>query len=120
MENIFDSEEQFLNLIENHDQLIQDCASGQISFDEFLRQYNNFYYYYALDGHESIENERALFERHENRIKPHAELASEILSNVCSNDDAVKQSYLDAGGFGSEEASRRIKELVAKYFKRKF
>jgi len=53
---MFDSEEHFLSVIDEHDQLIQDCAIGAITFHDFLDRYNDFNLFYALDGHESDEH----------------------------------------------------------------
>jgi len=116
--NIFASEEDFLNVMEIHDRLIQDCALELITFDEFMRRYKGFYGYYALDGHESDDSEWALFEKYSGRIEPHAEIAENVLSLLCADEDAEKQSYIEAGRFGSGEALRRIREIHEKYFKR--
>lgn len=114
--NIFESEYEFLEVMDKYDQMIQQCAKGDIVFKDFLEKYNDFYAYYALDGHESDEQELALFEKYGWRIKPHEELAQEILSYLCNDDDALKDSYINAGRFGSNEALRRLKALSEKYF----
>ena len=102
--------------MDNHDQMIQQCANGDLAFKDFLEQYNDFYDYYALDGHESDEHELAVFEKYKWRIKPHKELAQEILSHICNDDDALKDSYINARRFGSNEALHRLKVLSEKYF----
>jgi len=109
--NIFKSEEELLKTIMHHDDLVQKCISGEVDFSEFCEQYNNFHSYYALDGHESDEEEQALLEKHENRIEPHRVIAYEILGQVCSDEDAERETYKQAGRFGSAEAIRRLKNV---------
>ncbi|MGI9055276.1 MAG: hypothetical protein ACR2F2_05680, partial [Pyrinomonadaceae bacterium] len=69
--NIFESETDILSTINKYDQIIKDCISGKITFQQFLDQYNNFYAFYALDGHESDLEERDCLKKHENRIVLH-------------------------------------------------
>lgn len=105
---IFDSEDDLLESLAHHDELVRQCASEAITFEEFCERYGDFYAFYALDGHESDEEERALLERHEARIRPHEVIAYEILGKVCSDEDAQRESYEKAGRFGSAEAVARL------------
>ena len=116
MGNVFHSEEELLFLLGEYDQLILKCVSGRISFKEFLYSYGDFYMVYALDGHESDPEERRLFESHEDRIAPHREIWERILAGgLCSDEDARKESYIQAGRFGSDEGMRRLKEICERY-----
>jgi hypothetical protein len=114
--NMFESEEAFLSVLDEHDQLIQRCANGAITFQEFEKKYNYFYGHYALDGHESDEQEREMFEKYDCRIKPHEELGTEVFQHLCSDEDAVKNIYIQAGRFGSDEGLRRLRIVNQKYF----
>jgi hypothetical protein len=114
--NMFESEEGFLSVVDEHDELIRRCAEGAITFQEFEEKYNYFYGYYALDGHESDEHEREMFDKYRHRLNPHEELVIEIFQHLCSDDDAVKDSYIKAGRFGSDEGLRRLQRLNQKYF----
>ena len=107
-------EAELLSVLDEHDQLMRDCAAEQISFQYFLNKYDNFYLAYALDGHESDSKEQSLFEKYENRIAPHRVVA-EILSFLCSDEDAVKDDYIEAGRYGSDEALRRLKQTSKKF-----
>src|SRR5687768_7693604 len=106
--NMFESEEAFLSVLDAHDQLIQQCAIGSITFQEFEKKYNYFYGHYALDGHESDEHESEMFDKYDHRIKPHEELGAEVFQHLCSDEDAVKDIYIQAGRFGSDEGLRRL------------
>ena len=108
---IFDSEQDLLKALDLHDDLVRQCVAGNLSFDEFCAQYNDFYAYYALDGHESDLSERALFEKSTHRIRPHEFIAYDILGCVCSDTDAELVSYKLAGRFGSKEAIERLSRL---------
>ena len=114
--NMFESEEAFLSVLDEHDQLIQQCAREAITFREFEERYNYFYGHYALDGHESDEHEREMFDKYRYRIKPHEELGTEVFQHLCSDDDAAKEMYIQAGRFGSDEGLRRLQLLNQKYF----
>jgi hypothetical protein len=86
-------------------------VSGRISFEEFLDRYGTFYMTYALDGHESGLGEKALLEVHRDRIVPHREIWERIIGGgLCSDEDARKESYIQAGRFGSGEGLRRLRE----------
>lgn len=110
---IFESEAQLIDSLDHHDDLIRQCARGHLSFDDFCSEYHDFYAFYALDGHESDEEEKRLLEKHDKRIEPHRVVAEEILAGVCSDGDAQLEIYQRAGRFGSAEAVRRLRELAA-------
>src|SRR5690349_6558281 len=97
---IFASETDLIQKLNEHDALVRGCVAGQLSFDEFCKRYNDFYPFYALDGHESDEEERALLEKYEARIEPHRVIAEDILGRLCSEADAQRDIYRQAGRFG--------------------
>ncbi|WP_374337452.1 hypothetical protein [Methyloversatilis sp.] len=109
---IFESEAHLIESLDRHDDLVRQCAQGRMSFDSFCSEYHDFYAYYALDGHESDEEERRLLEKYERRIEPHRIVAEDILGGVCSDADAQLEIYQRAGRFGSAEAVRRLRELI--------
>ena len=110
---MFESESDLLLTIKRYDGIVRECLSEKITFEEFLIKYNSFYYY-ALDGHESDEEEQNLFEKHKDKILPHLEIM-EKLSVYCSDPNALKESSLQANRFGSEEGLRQLKEICARY-----
>lgn len=105
---MFESENDLLQTIARHDALVRRCLKGDISFSEFCEIYNDFYAYFALDGHESDEEERALLEKYGRLIEPHRFIAYEILGRLCADEDAELESYKNAGRFGSAEGFRRL------------
>jgi hypothetical protein len=95
------------------DGLVRLCASGQLSFEDFCTGYDSFYWSYALDGHESDAVGLAILAKYADRIAPHQAVAETVLSRVCSDVDAAKESYRSVGRFGTIEAVARLKLLVA-------
>jgi hypothetical protein len=114
---IFKSENELIEYLDKHDDLVRKCAGNLLPFWDFVEKYNNFYWYCALDGHESDEEERDLLVKYENRILPHREIAETILHGVCSDEDAKKEIYQKANRFGSDVAVLMLKKVASKYFK---
>ncbi len=112
---MFPSEADLEASLELHDELVRQCAHGEITWDSFCDRYNNYWSYYALDGHESDEEENALLDRYEDRIELHRTIAFDVLGQVCSEEDAVKDSYIQAGRFCSAVAIKRIASLWAEH-----
>jgi hypothetical protein len=108
---IFTSEKDFFEVIEKHNQLVFQCVSGMISFSDFCEIYNNFYVFYALDGHESDEEEQAIFQKYDYLIEPHRLITYEILSKLCADEDEECEIYRMAGFFGSNEALKRLANI---------
>ena len=107
----FESEDALLAAIAQHDELVLQCVAGKLSFQQFCDQYNDFYAFFALDGHESDEEERGLLGKHEERIHPHRVIVLEILARVCSDQDARREIYIQAGRIGSAEAVARLSQV---------
>lgn len=99
--------------LDHHDDLVAQCAAGRLSFCDFCATYDNFYWAYALDGHESDPTGQAVLHKLAARIAPHKELAESVLAHVCSDTDAAKGSYGKAGRFGPEDAMVRLKLVAA-------
>ena len=112
---IFKSESDFIKILNEYDSLVLQCTSGKISFKDFTEKYNDFYDHYALDGHESDQEENSLLEKYKKRVRLHQVITEDILGKVCSDNDAQKQIYIDAGRFGSKVALKKLKEVVEKY-----
>jgi hypothetical protein len=108
---IFESEQDLLRTIAEHDELVRRCVLGHLSFPDFCAEYKDFYANWALDGHESDDEERALLEKHERLVEPHRIIAFDVLSHVCSDADAELESYRLAGRFGSRVAMERLKAI---------
>jgi hypothetical protein len=105
---MFDSEADLLAELDRHDALVRRCVGGAISFAQFLDEYRDFHARFALDGHESDAQERLWLDRHAARIRPHELIRLDVLAHVCSDADAQRPAYVNAGRFGAAEALRRL------------
>ena len=106
-------ESELLATLDHHDNLVRQCAAGELAFSDFFVSYDNFYCAYALDGHEYDLGGQALLAKLADRIAPHQAIAENILSRVCSDADATLDTYRRAGRFGSVEAVKRLKLVAA-------
>jgi hypothetical protein len=114
---VFSSEDNLLSILRDKETLILNCNNGEISFQEFLSKYDNFYMKFALDGHESDEEELDLLHRHKSKIKLHKNVWELIIAGgLCSEEDAVKEEFIKNGRFGNTEGLRRLKLIANEYF----
>ncbi len=111
---IFDSESELIDALQKYFEIVDEFAEGRTSFIEFNKKYNAFYFYYALDGHESDDEERLLLKKYRVKVEFFEEVTS-ILSGICSDEDAVKDIYINAGRYNSQVAKSKLKELVNSY-----
>jgi len=111
--NSYPSESQLVAALDRHDEIVRLCAAERLTFWDFCAAYDNFYWSYALDGHESDSAGRAVLDKLATRIAPHQELAETVLAHVCSDTHAEQGSYGKAGRFGPEHALVRLKLVAA-------
>ena len=109
----YPSESELVAALDRHDELLRLCAAGRLPFWDFCAAYDNFYWRYALDGHEADPAGQALLDKLAVRIAPHRELAERVLASVCSDTHPEKGSYGKAGRFGPDEALVRLKLVAA-------
>lgn len=84
--------------LDQGNELVRLCASGELSFADFSAQYGSLYWSAALDGRESDEIGLALLRKYSDRIALHPELAETVLTRVCSAADAERDEYRKSGG----------------------
>jgi len=111
----FASEIDLLEELSAHDDLVRRCVHGDIEFREFVRLYDDFWWRFALDGHESDSAERLVLERHANRILLHRKVAEEVIGALASASDATKQSYQRAGRIGPQDAFERLQRIASEF-----
>ncbi|CAD1786085.1 hypothetical protein XSP_000144 [Xanthomonas euroxanthea] len=109
----YPSEPELVLALDHHDGLVRQCAAGALSFEAFCAAYDNFYWAYALDGHESDATGQALLGRLAARIAPHRALAETVLAHLHPEAPATHASYGKAGRLGTEEAMMRLKLIAA-------
>ena len=109
------TQSEFAAVLDHHDALVRQCASGRLPFWDFCAAYDNFYWSCALDGHEADAAGRTLLATYADRIAPHRVLAETILAHVCSDANAESGSYGKSGRFGPEEAMARLRQIVSSF-----
>lgn len=109
----YPSESDIVTALDRCDELLRRCAGGHLSFDDFCAEYGNFYWAYALDGHESDQPGLDVLAKYAARIAPHRTVAEDILAKVCSDAEAARDGFRAAGRFGSGEAIARLKRVAA-------
>jgi hypothetical protein len=108
---MFASEAEIQKSLAEHDELVRRCVENDITFEHFCEKYNNYWSFYALDGHESDDEEREILDRYEDRIELHRQIAFDVLGPLCAEEDAVKDVYIQAGRFGSAVAHQKLAAL---------
>ncbi len=108
---IFASESELRDLLNRMDAMIESCADGSLEFRAFHKELGHLHGYYALDGHESDEEESEMLDRYQPRIA-WIERVLEEIGAVCADENATQEAYIKAGRFGSAEALRRLRRLV--------
>ena len=95
--------------------LISRFLDGQCSFRDFVRQYDNFYYYEALDGHEATEHQREVLQRYRNVVSLHKNVQMDVVDVAFLGPEAQERMYLAAGRIDATEAEARLRDLCLRY-----
>jgi hypothetical protein len=95
--------------------LVLDAACKRISIPDFIREYGNFYYYNALDGHEASDEGKRLLEKYAEATRLHAEVQQCVVDLTYLGDASQKEAYLQAGRIEPDEALRRLERLVKEH-----
>jgi hypothetical protein len=105
------SEAELLSALDAHDTLLIECAKGRLELRDMIREYDNFYWSYPLDGHESTPGPE-LLSRYQRRIELHRQFSERVLAHLCGEIDARCPEYQDVGRFGESKALNVLRDLV--------
>lgn len=108
MESTSEIEAELRDVLDIHDALVDACAEGKLSFEEFTWTYDNFYDRLALDGHESSPARRQALAAQAERIRLHARIREEVLYHLTSEVLLEARGAREAGFIGPEEARARL------------
>lgn len=95
--------------------LIDQFVKEKIPVKHFLEEYDNFYYYEALDGHEADDAQKMILDEFNTVIAFHKEIQLGIVDLVYIGNDKQKQQYLQAGRLDMEEVLLKVKALADQY-----
>jgi hypothetical protein len=93
--------------------LVLSVGRNEISLQKFLEAYQNFYHYYALDGHESDAAERCLLDEQAEAIDLHRRVQEEVLSLVYMTGDWDRAALNRIGRIDPEQAQQKLAGLCA-------
>ena len=94
--------------------LINKVLKGDCTFQEFVNEYGNFFYYEALDGHEANQQEQEVLSQLNDAVDLHRRVQCEVIDLVCfdhSGDSARTKEYLEAGRITPVQARERLEQL---------
>jgi hypothetical protein len=95
--------------------LVKKLATDEIDMENFLKRYNNFYYYNALDGHESDDSERFLMKKYSKTIKLHEDIQTKVVDLVYLGGTDGQFKGLALGRISESEGKIRIKQILNDY-----
>lgn len=95
--------------------LVSRAWSGDLTLKELRDRYENFYYEYALDGHEADEVQLLVLKELSDPIRFHDKVQTEVLNLVCFEEGEKLDAYLKAGRISEQDALQRLKQLAHEY-----
>jgi hypothetical protein len=105
------SEQTVLEALDEHDALVAACARGELAWEDFERSYAAFYPRYALDGHESDDEGKAMLGTYAGRIELHRRIWDDVLTKLTLEEHVGVFS----GWSCVAEAQRRLHDLAREY-----
>jgi hypothetical protein len=107
-----DERRAYLQVLEQGTLLVESLLAHQIQMVDFVRQYNDFYYLYALHGDEATEAQREVIGRHSELCKLHEEI-QRVVYLVYFADSPVP-NYESMGRMLPQRARQVIVDAVQK------
>jgi len=108
-------EKEFKKILLNGTRLIQRLIRNEITLENFIKNYNNFYYYNALDGHEADKHDKKLFGKFSDLLQLHKEIQTNLIDRLYFGDETNSSQYLTAGRILPKHAGEIIKNIVNNY-----
>jgi hypothetical protein len=87
--------------------LIYKAMIKKIPIHEFMRQYDNFYYYEALDGHEADETKKIILDEFKIVIQLNEKVQTQVIDQLYLK-ETNKDMFMKVGRIGEPEAIKRI------------
>ncbi len=81
-----------------------------MSFQDFIKEYDNFYYYEALDGHEADESQKKILDEFSIGIQLHEKVQIYVIDQLYLG-EANKEQFMEAGRIDESEATKRLNEI---------
>lgn len=104
--------DQILTALVNATLLVVKLLRGDISLREFVKEYGNFYYYEALDGHEADDEQQKVLNELQDIIGFHEKIQIEVVDAVYFGDVGQNTS---AGRITPDQAKEHFEKLCNEY-----
>jgi hypothetical protein len=108
-------EKELLESLYSATSLIEDTVRGRISVEEFVKRYDNFYYYEALDGHEADGQTRKLLSKYRELVLLHEEAQTNIVDITYLGPKEDGEEFIAAGRILPEAAAQKLAELAGRH-----
>lgn len=82
----------------------------KISLRELVKEYNNFYYYEALDGHEADEMQKKVLDEFKIVIQLHEKVQTQVIDQLYL-EETNKEQFMKADRIDGVEAMKRLAEI---------
>lgn len=93
--------------------LIIKCVNYEISLEDFIKNYNNFYYYEALDGHEAYGNKINILNELSEIISFHKLVQENVVNNLNLKD--IEGNNPSGSYIYKDEALIKLRELCKQF-----
>ena len=96
--------------------LIEQLALDKTSVKDFIRKYNNFYYYNALDGHEANDQTKSFLEKYSLVISLHKDIQVNFVDKIYfANNEACLLSLSSKEQISKFNIKQKLNELLKNY-----
>lgn len=106
---MFEDENALVTLLEKYKQLLVKVINNEVTLDFFFKEYDDFYYYYPLDGHESDTEEKELLLKYDKDIEVFRVVQEEIFNRICDDELAVLDIYIANQRISAKQAIDELK-----------
>jgi hypothetical protein len=88
---------------------------GSLAIPEFVKRYDNFYYYNALDGHEEGEEGKRLLAVFSDAVKLHKHVQEDVVDNLYLGEPGYLDQFKEAGRIAAQEGVARLLNILKGY-----
>lgn len=95
--------------------LVEKCVNHKLDVNQFTKEYGNFFYYEALDGHEANAEQARVFDQYRESINFHRHIQQDVVDKVYVGSCEQEEEYLKSGRISKSEANERLKMYWNQY-----
>ena len=95
--------------------LVEHFVKHELDIEEFVKEYGNYFYYEALDGHEADEEQSVIFNEFSEAITFDQLVQQEIVDKVFIGPPELEDEYLKSGRISKSEAIEKLRTYLNEY-----